>query len=364
MSDNSTDNLQHSSPNSPQQSSFTASPDSTIPTQKAGADLTSPTQQKFRVTQLLSPAEIQQLQTRSNTRAWLMLTVNWLMVFTACALVARWPNIITILLAFIIIGGRQLGLAILMHECSHFSFFESKSLNNWVGKWLLAAPVFADLSAYRKYHLKHHRLLGTEQDPDYPNYKIFPIAKSSLKRKLLRDITGVSGVKNFYGLILMYSGVFDYDLSFKPKQNRKLSLIQKCRNFCSNFYPAAIAQLVLLFGFYVAGYPQLYLLWFAAFLTTFSVFSRIRNAAEHANVEDLLNPDPRFSTRTTQANWLARLTVAPNFVNYHLEHHLIPAVPAYNLAKCHHLLVERNAYEQTPHAIANHYWDVLAALTR
>ncbi len=74
------------------------------------------------------------------------------------------------------------------------------------------------------------------------------------------------------------------------------------------------------------------------------MFSRIRNAAEHANVKDLHSPDPRLHTRTTYARWWERFTVAPNFVNYHMEHHAIPAVPAYHLQRCHRLLKQRGAY--------------------
>lgn len=317
---------------------------------------------KFRATQLLTTSEINQLTKRSNFSAWLMVVANWSLVLFAFLLVAYETNVLTILVALIIIGGRQLGLAILMHECSHYSFFASKPLNDIIGKWFLAAPVLADLSAYRKYHLKHHRLLGTKDDPDYPNYKTFPIDKSSLKRKLLRDITGLSGVKNLYGLFLMYAGVIDYDLSFKPKASHHISNKDKVKNFVINFYPVAVVQLVLFATFWLFDHPELYLLWFTAFLTTFSAFSRIRNAAEHANVDDLLSDDPRKSTRTTQANWWERLTVAPNYVNFHLEHHLLPAVPAYHLRKCHKLLMDRGAYEQDESAIAHNYMEVMGKL--
>lgn len=320
------------------------------------------TKSKFRKTTLLSPDEIQTFSRRSNLRAAWMVVANWALIFAACTLVAVQPNFFTVVLALVIIGGRQLGLAILMHECAHYSFFKDKRLNDWVGKWLLAAPVFADLCGYRKYHLRHHRLLGTEDDPDFANYRAFPISKASLRRKLLRDISGISGLRNFAGLFLMYSGVFDYDLSFKPKQNRQLSTEEKMRNFMRNAYPVLLMQLMLFGLCFAAGHPLLYLLWLLAFLTGFSLFSRIRNMAEHANVDDLLDPDPRASTRTTKANLLERLTVAPNYVNFHLEHHLLPAVPAYRLPSLHQTLVRKGAYENFPNAVMQHYTAVLRKL--
>ena len=51
--------------------------------------------------------------------------------------------------------------------------------------------------------------------------------------------------------------------------------------------------------------------------------------------------DPLGNTRTTPARWWERLLVAPNRVNYHLEHHLLMTVPHYNLPRMHALLRER-----------------------
>ena len=53
------------------------------------------------------------------------------------------------------------------------------------------------------------------------------------------------------------------------------------------------------------------------------------------------NDDPMRNTRTTHANWLMRAFVAPYFVNYHLEHHLLMAVPCYNLPRAHEILLRK-----------------------
>jgi fatty acid desaturase len=50
------------------------------------------------------------------------------------------------------------------------------------------------------------------------------------------------------------------------------------------------------------------------------------------------------NTRTTEASLLERAFIAPYFVNYHLEHHLLFYVPCYNLPKLHAILM------QGPHA--------------
>lgn len=53
--------------------------------------------------------------------------------------------------------------------------------------------------------------------------------------------------------------------------------------------------------------------------------TRLRAIAEHAVVGDAA--DPLRNTRTTGAGPLARALLAPYWVNYHLEHHLLIFVP-------------------------------------
>jgi fatty acid desaturase len=89
------------------------------------------------------------------------------------------------------------------------------------------------------------------------------------------------------------------------------------------------------------AYP---LLWLVPLLTWMMVITRIRNIAEHAVVPD--SSDPLRNTRTTHANFLERLFIAPYYVNYHLEHHLLFYVPCYNLPKVHRLLSESRHAER------------------
>lgn len=64
-----------------------------------------------------------------------------------------------------VIGGRQLGLAILMHDAAHGRLFVNRRLNDSVGAWLCAYPVLTSLALYRPYHLQHHRFTQQAEDP-------------------------------------------------------------------------------------------------------------------------------------------------------------------------------------------------------
>ena len=100
-----------------------------------------------------SKHELADLRKMEDWRSWLSVSVNWGIVLWSMALVAAWPNPLTIVLALFLIGARQLGMAVLMHEASHFSLFSDKKTNDRIANWLCAYHVWSDLSAYRKYHM-------------------------------------------------------------------------------------------------------------------------------------------------------------------------------------------------------------------
>ena len=116
-----------------------------------------------------------------------------------------------------------------------------------------------------------------------------------------------------------------------------------------------VTNALLVAGLTAAGWPQLYLLWAGAWLTTHTFVTRLRSIAEHAMTPD--RSDPLRNTRTTIARWWERLLLAPNRVNYHLEHHLLMTVPHYHLPKLHALLRERGVLERA--CVAHGYLSTL-----
>jgi fatty acid desaturase len=111
----------------------------------------------------------------------------------------------------------------------------------------------------------------------------------------------------------------------------------------------------VIFGLlFLAGIGWTWLLWFTTFMTTYMLVIRLRQIAEHAAVPDLYDPDPRLNTRTVNAPLWQRFLIAPSFVNYHLEHHLIPGVPCYNLPALRTLLENRGFFLNTPACTSYH----------
>ena len=315
------------------------------------------------VTDVLTRQEINELLKRSDTRAWTSIGLNWMMMVGALWIAGSFPHLVTILLAAIVVAGRQLGLVILMHDCAHHALFRSKRLNEWIGEWLCGAPMIASLDGYRTYHLKHHKKAGTTADPDLANYQNYPVSRASLRRKIFRDLSGQTGVKNLLTVLAMAIGLYDYSLAFRKSQRRQdVSLGYLVSQAFQNLGRPVLVHLVFASLLFTAGIGWTYGLWWLSYLTLYQLFLRIRNAAEHAAVDEPSNPHPAFHTRTTKARWWERLTVAPNYVNFHIEHHLLPAVPGYRLPYFHKILTERSYLP--PSQVCHGYGEVLDVLVR
>jgi fatty acid desaturase len=294
--------------------------------------------------QFLSEAQVDRLRCQSNWRGvWLVLHA-WGVMFGAVLMFVLFPNPITFILAWALIGARQLGLAILMHDAAHSALTKSRKLNFWLGQWFCAYPLFADTYAYRDYHLKHHGNVQQDKDPDLILSAPFPITRQSLKRKIIRDLTGQTCFKQRKAQVLNALG--DPAL---PTHKRLALFWDKFRNYI-------IVQGALFSVFALAGYWHLYfLLWVLPFFTWNYLVTRIRNIAEHAMVPDDNNPFK--NARTTKAVPLARAFIAPYWVNYHVEHHLLMWVPCYNLPKMEKFLIENNRAQHRE--TAGGYFEVL-----
>ncbi|SKA15410.1 Fatty acid desaturase [Enhydrobacter aerosaccus] len=287
----------------------------------------------IKVSELLALDVVQRLRAKSNVMGALLVLHAWALILGSMALFAWWPSPFTFLLAVMVIGCRQLGLAILMHDAAHGLLFANRRMNDWVGSRLCAFPVFTSLDLYRPYHLKHHRFTQQADDPDLGLSAPFPISGQSLRRKIVRDLSGQTAYQRRGEQIRRALG------------NRELSTARRLANLWRAERGPFVVNLLLLGGLSLAGYWWLYpVLWLLPLATWYQLVSRIRNIAEHAVVPD--NDDPLRNTRTTLINPLERLFIAPYWVNYHLEHHLFMFVPCWRLPQAHRAMVAAGWREQ------------------
>lgn len=236
-----------------------------------------------------------------------------------------------------ILGGRQLGLSILMHDGAHGLLHPNRKTNNWLGQWPTGAATGSDLFAYRAYHLTHHKYTQQPEDPDLSLSAPFPTSRDSLRRKFIRDLTG----QTFY----------------KQRRAQFAVALRGAGTTAHTVGRFLVLQAILLtISLLVWGWTP-FLLWLVALATSFQLFLRIRNIAEHA-CTPTGSGDPFTHARTTYAGLIARTTVAPYWVNYHSEHHLFMGVPCYRLAATHRLLGTGGYHPKM--TVSPNYRDVLA----
>ena len=181
----------------------------------------------------LSEDELAEVRERYTWKGVALIVHAWALIIGSVALVAWWPNPLTYLLAVGIIGSRQLGLAILMHDGAHGCLSPDEKTNLTLSQWFCAYPVFAETRAYRRYHLKHHAHTQQDDDPDLVLSAPFPITKLSYRRKFLRDITGQTAYQQRKAQLLNALGPRDWPLA------------QRAANFWEKLGPQCVVNAIM-----------------------------------------------------------------------------------------------------------------------
>lgn len=284
----------------------------------------------------IDPSTLKPLYKTKVHRHVLAMLFDWIVIFAAIYWCIQFFNPFTYLLAVIIIGARMHALAILMHDATHYRFLKNRKWNDLLTNLLTMYPIFTSIEQYRQNHLRHHRHLNTEHDPDW-------VAKLG-KRAFRFPKTKLEFLGTVFSYLVLYQGIMDAVWFLKrfgsdDKVKDKKSGIKWVRTF---FYVALFTILT------IAGWWKYYaLFWIVPYLSTFFMFQYIRSVAEHFG--DLAYDDLLTSTRTVKPNLIERFFIAPHQVGYHLEHHLYPGVPFYNLPELHKVLLQDSSYEGQAH---------------
>jgi fatty acid desaturase len=264
--------------------------------------------------------EIEDFVRLSSLRGAGLVLHAWATIAAAMTLHALWPSAVTLVAAVLVIGGRQLGLFVLMHDAAHWRLFPGARANDRVARWLCAWPIGSeDLTGYRRAHHRHHRHTRRPDDPELALVAPFPLTPAGFWRGAAADLSGWSAATAV--------------LAWRPWRASAQPGWRQLRG-------PALANAALLLLLAAAGHWTLYpLLWLLPLVTWYPFAARLRRIAEHAMVPH--DDDPLRNTRTTRAGWLARAVLVPYWMNYHLEHHLLVFVPCWKLPRAHALLLAR-----------------------
>jgi len=223
-------------------------------------------------------------------------------------------NILLLTLIGILFMGVALNsLAIFIHEGLHGLLASRWRLNHLLS-FLVGLPTMVSATAYYTTHLNHHYELGRKLD--YGTYRQHTRKPFFVWVAYLLQLTLGS---------FIYISLIPF-LGFS-------SASTKSRLFIIAEYIVIITVFTLFFVYVPTNLVLLY--WFYPMLIM-NVLTNIRGIASHAlgNQENIY-----LSSRTVESSKLVSLLFLNE--NYHLEHHIFPRTPSYNLPAMHALIWNR-----------------------
>ncbi|MFL5322588.1 MAG: fatty acid desaturase family protein [Myxococcaceae bacterium] len=300
----------------------------------------------------LTREELTELSGLSAARTWFCIAKMYAQIAATFAAAILWPHPLVWAGCFILMARHQKSLATLSHDGAHRRLFQSRKLNDWISQICLASGVHLFADGYRRTHLRHHRKPLAVDDPDIGITGGYPITRASFYRKLMRDMCGITYVK------------FVRHFIAPTKRTKGQAKLEEGGEKSVPTWVSIASMLAwngtICGAMAAAGHPLYYpLLWLLPQMTALQVILRIRGIAEHAGMQP--TEDQAKCTRTVRSMFEAWF-FAPNNINFHLEHHLYPGIPWFNLRKVHGLLSERGALP--PENVVDSYADVLRAVIR
>lgn len=234
----------------------------------------------------LSMEELRSLTKIEDRYFYMKIGILICLLFFSFVLIAS-TSVILYFVGTIIAGLMYAHAVELQHQCLHYTAFKKTYLNKLWGV-ILGAPMFVSFAEYRKTHLKHHKNLGTREDEEF--------FTSRFKR---------------------YLKIFDFSKEWNLKSFAILILPILC--------------IIFLY------FNHVYLLkfWLIPVLTFGELFHYLIEFPEHYECNKN-EKNPMNNTRTILGSkfsfWLT------NGNNFHVEHHILAAVPINHLPKLHKLI--------------------------
>ena len=309
-------------------------------------DHRAPGSRNAQARRLLGAEELARLTRLSTARSLLAILQTFGLIAAALWLaIATWPSA-WMLLSIVVIGIAQHGLFILAHEAAHYRLFAHRAANEGVGRFIGMVGGIS-MCTYRVTHRLHHNNLYTEEDPDTAIHGGYPRGKAYLLKKLAQDLAGLNAWKTFAYFFGAPAINADTNREIRPLDDTSPQLRAAAR--ADRLWVIGFHVVAPIAAFAIGGWRGLVMyavLWLLPLVTVLQPILRLRAICEHGAARDLSSPLTAARTNRTFGsigNGFARLVLFPHHVNYHVEHHLYPAVPHYHLPALHRLLVDKGA---------------------
>ncbi len=237
----------------------------------------------------------------------IMIALNWI-AWTTDTAVIKWS-------AYVGIGYMWMGMVTFMHDAGHNTLFRSR-LANWVFGIACMMPLMATFVGFKEDHLEHHRYNRSPDDPDS-----FTMGKRGILDFIVFYVYAVAGiVLSFIHFNLIYPV-----MKFGPKE--------WAIHIFETVVKIACYWALIVWAIDNGVLAKTLELWLVP-VYVFTLFNSVRFIAEHYGTP--WNAGQLSGTRTIISNPIN--SYFWNNINWHIGHHVYPAVPWYNLVELHGLM--------------------------
>lgn len=228
------------------------------------------------------------------------------------------------------------------HECSHWTAFKSRWLNDAVGR-VFGLVMFYPRDDDRWFHFTHHRhTQDRDRDPEINRRHFYTVFT------FLRSLSGVIYWKALFTNMVFHArgGIWEDYLS----NDQRRAVINEARWHLAG-YGAIAAGSIALESWAAVIY------WVAPLLLT-KWTHQTQNLIEHTGLTHA--PDTLANTRTITT--IAPLRWLTWNMTYHSAHHTFPGVPFHALPELHRAIVEKLGHEPPSCGYLAFNWRMLKTL--
>ncbi len=267
----------------------------------------------------IDPDRLAELQQRSNGRAAVEL-VLWLVLLLGSGVLAVWlwptPWAILALVAYGALYGGSADAR--WHEMGHNTAFKTQWANDAVYR-LSSFMLWREATVWRWSHDRHHTdtiVVGRDME--------IAFQRPTSRRQILKTFSGIGAISFWPRIWLHATGKRDAEVETFMPESQWPTVHREARQYVI-IQAAVVAASLALWSplpLLLVGLPTVYGMWLMVFF----------GITQHAGLQENVL-DHRLNTRTVYMNPVFRFLYLN--MNYHIEHHMFPTVPYYNLPALH-----------------------------